>query len=345
MRDHTLLQAIARVNRPYEEEGLIKKPSGFVLDFVGIFEKLEKALAFDSDVVGSVIQDLDVLKHRFSVLMTDQAPEYLSLCEGHIDDKAVERAIDAFVDKEKRDRFYKFFKEIETLYEIISPDVFLREHLDNYGKLSVLYEIVRNNFTKRVALSKELARKTQELIRDYAKAYGLETTMPIVEIDEKTLDALRKSGLSDPAKVINLGKSLAKKVIEEAERAPYLIPIGERCEAILYSYDDRQMTTQEAFERIKRLMEQYIEAHKEREKSGFDNNTFAIYLVLKQFGTSQPEEVAPLVNSAFQRFPNYRYNTSEQRHLKAELYKVLLRAVGKERMVDLADQLLGLPRT
>jgi type I restriction enzyme R subunit len=49
MRDQALLQAIARVNRPYEEEGDIKKPSGFVLDFVGIFDKLEKALADDSD--------------------------------------------------------------------------------------------------------------------------------------------------------------------------------------------------------------------------------------------------------------------------------------------------------
>ena len=40
-----------------------RKPSGFVLDFVGIFEKLEKALAFDSDVVQSVIQNMDVLKN------------------------------------------------------------------------------------------------------------------------------------------------------------------------------------------------------------------------------------------------------------------------------------------
>ncbi|MBI3015048.1 MAG: HsdR family type I site-specific deoxyribonuclease [Candidatus Tectomicrobia bacterium] len=344
MRDHTLLQAIARVNRPYEEEGEIKKPAGFVLDFVGIFAKLEKALAFDSDFVGSVIQDLDVLKHRFSMLMTDQAPEYLALSQGRIDDKAVERAIETFADQEKRNRFYKFFREIEMLYEIISPDIFLREHLDNYGKLSVLYEIVRNNFAKRVALSKDIAKKTEGLIREQAEAYGLKTAMPIVEIDEKTIDALRKSGPSDPAKVINLGKSLAKKVFEEAERAPYLIPIGERAEAILDSYDDRQMTTQEAFERIRALMEQYLQAHKEREKSGFDDNTFAVYLVLRQFGASQPEKVAPLVNSAFQRFPNYGYNTSEQRHLKAELYKVLLRAVGKERMVDLAENLLRLPR-
>ena len=52
MRDHVLLQAIARVNRPYEDEAGLTKPFGFVLDFVGIFEKLEEALAFDSDVVG-----------------------------------------------------------------------------------------------------------------------------------------------------------------------------------------------------------------------------------------------------------------------------------------------------
>jgi type I restriction enzyme R subunit len=48
MRDHVLLQAIARVNRPYEDENGKHKPGGFVLDFVGIFENLEKALAFDS---------------------------------------------------------------------------------------------------------------------------------------------------------------------------------------------------------------------------------------------------------------------------------------------------------
>jgi type I restriction enzyme R subunit len=48
MRDHILLQAIARVNRPYEDETGRRKPSGFVLDFVGIFDNLERALAFDS---------------------------------------------------------------------------------------------------------------------------------------------------------------------------------------------------------------------------------------------------------------------------------------------------------
>src|SRR5205823_201994 len=63
MRDHVLLQAIARVNRPYEDEGR-RKTAGFVLDFVGIFEKLEKALAFDSNEIEGVVTDLDVLFER-----------------------------------------------------------------------------------------------------------------------------------------------------------------------------------------------------------------------------------------------------------------------------------------
>src|SRR3989449_8961357 len=46
MRDHTLLQAIARVNRPYEKlegERRITKPCGVIVDFIGIFDKVEKA--------------------------------------------------------------------------------------------------------------------------------------------------------------------------------------------------------------------------------------------------------------------------------------------------------------
>ncbi|MBI2352286.1 MAG: type I restriction endonuclease subunit R, partial [Deltaproteobacteria bacterium] len=344
MRDHTLLQAIARVNRPYQDEGGVKKPAGFVLDFVGIFEKLEKALAFDSDTIASVIQNLDVLKERFATLLTEEARPYLALCEGPIDDKAVERAIDAFADKERRERFSRFFKETETLYEIISPDPFLRPHLDNYGKLSVLYQILRNAFSQRPVLYEAIAKKTESLIRERTQAYILPTSMPLVRIDEKALEALRKPDGSEPAKVINLGKSLIQAVTDEGEQQPYLVPIGERAEAILESYDDRQISTQEALRQLERLLAEYVQATRERNQTGFDLNTFTIYWVLKQAGASEAERAAPLINAAFGRFPNYLYNAAHRRHLKADLYKVLLPAVGRNRMVELAEQILRLQR-
>jgi type I restriction enzyme R subunit len=341
MRDHTLLQAIARVNRPYEEEGDIKKPAGFVVDFVGVFEKLEKALAFDSDVVASVIQNLDVLKERFAALMVSVAPPYLELCRGPIDDKAVERAIEAFGDKDRREAFYKFFQELQTLYEIISPDVFLRDHLESYGNLSVLYEIVRNAFSTRTALYKDVARKTEALVRERVQSYGLTTTLPLVTIDEKTVEALKKDGPASSTKVLNLGKSLVQAVGGDADRQPYLVPIGERAEAILEAYDDRQISTQVALQQLEKLLGEFVQARKEQEQTGFDINTFTIYWVLKQAGSPEADRIAPRLNDAFGRFPNHAHNAGERRELKAELYKILLPAVGKDRMVGVADWLLG----
>jgi type I restriction enzyme R subunit len=344
MRDHTLLQAIARVNRPYEEEGEIKKPAGLVVDFVGIFDNLEKVLAFDSDVVASVISNIDVLKERFRALMRDQAPSYLALCQGPINDKAIERAIDTFATKERREKFYKFFNEIETLYEIISPDLFLREYLEDYGRLSNLYRIVRNAFARGAALYRELAKKTEGLIRERAEAYGLKETLPVVKIDEKTLDTLKTSDSSDDAKVINLGRNLARNVFQEADKQPYLLPIGERAEAVLDWYDNRQVSTQEALKHLEKLLVEYVDAKREFEETGYDLSTFTIYWVLRQIGAPDPAKLAPLLDGTINRFPNHKHNAVELRQLKAELYKRLLPAVGKERMVEVADRILKLQR-
>ena len=105
MRDHTLLQAIARVNRPYENEAAeMLKPHGFVLDFVGIFDKLEKALAFDSDEVNAIIKDLALLKQVFKAKMESKAPAYLQLITRDFDDKDVDNLIEHFRDKGTTER-------------------------------------------------------------------------------------------------------------------------------------------------------------------------------------------------------------------------------------------------
>src|SRR5207302_9738598 len=116
MRDHALLQAIARVNRPYEnEKEELVKPHGFVLDFVGIFDKLEKALAFDSDEVNAIVKDLGLLKHLFKAKMETKAPPYLALVTRGFDDKDVDNLIEHFREKERRKEFFTEYKEIEML--------------------------------------------------------------------------------------------------------------------------------------------------------------------------------------------------------------------------------------
>ena len=71
------------MNRPYENEAAeMVKPHGFILDFVGIFDKLEKALAFDSDEIKAIVKDIDLLKQLFKAKMETKAPAYFALVTG-----------------------------------------------------------------------------------------------------------------------------------------------------------------------------------------------------------------------------------------------------------------------
>lgn len=160
MRDHVLLQAIARVNRPYEDEDGQVKPYGFVLDFVGIFERLERALAFDSEVVASVIQNIDVLKDLLARMLRETAPPYLRLARGW-DDRAKDRAIEHFADRAARDEFFAFFQRLQNLYDILSPDAFLRPFIEDYHALAELFGLIRNAYGDRVYVDRELTAKTR----------------------------------------------------------------------------------------------------------------------------------------------------------------------------------------
>ena len=192
MRDHVLLQAIARVNRPYEDNDGLIKPYGFVLDFVGIFANLEKALAFDSEEMGSVIRNIDVLKKLFAKLIREDAAQYLPLAKGW-DDKAKESAIEHFDDKESRETFFKFFKQLQDIYTILSPEAFLHPFIENYQALASLYGLIRNAYADDPYVDKELTAKTQKLLQDYTASGSFELPGSIQELDANTLRELSKA--------------------------------------------------------------------------------------------------------------------------------------------------------
>lgn len=343
MRDHVLLQAIARVNRPYEdEEGLIK-PCGFVLDFVGIFQKLEKALAFDSDVVTSVIKNIDVLKTLFNTYMTDVARKYLDLSRGW-DDKSKERAIEYFQDKETRESFFWFYKQVQSIYDILSPDAFLRPYMDDYQSLARLYGLILNAYTD-IYVDREITAKTRELLQKYTSSGDLQPPGAIHELGPKELKALKDSGSSDTSKVLNLSKLIALSSKESSN--PVLRLIGERAEALRQAYEDRQITTQEALVRFEELAEDFLNSDKERISLGLDENSFAILSLLKPEitpGMVMEPENAREINALFQSFPDYRWDEKQEQMLKRKLYKLIIPLVGNERFTDIAEALLRLSR-
>jgi type I restriction enzyme, R subunit len=343
MRDHVLLQAIARVNRPYEDDDGQVKPYGFVLDFVGIFERLEKALAFDSDVVASVIQNVDVLKALFATLMKETAPPYLPQTRGW-DDKSKERAIAHFEDKAKRDEFFKFFRQLQNLYDIISPDAYLRPFMDDYLALAELYVLIRNAYSTRPYADKEVTAKTKELLRQHTDANNLELPGAIHELGPTELAALKESDTSETTKILNLRKILAAVVSTESGAKPFLLSIGERAEAVALAYEDRQLATQQALLAFEQLAQEYVEADAERRRLDVDENTFAIHTALKSVAADTTIEQAKELNAQFARFPEYQWDAQQKSQLRVELYKLLRVMVGAAKMIDVANTLLKLQR-
>ncbi|MEK7787141.1 MAG: type I restriction endonuclease subunit R, partial [Chloroflexota bacterium] len=348
MRDHTLLQAIARVNRPYEDDeaagSRMKKPSGFVVDFVGIFEKLEKALAFDSEEVSAVITNVELLKTTFAALMREQALAYLQFAPARADDAALTAAIAHFADKDRREAFFRFFKQLENLHEIISPDAFLSDFIADYTRLADLYAKLRIQFSPRVLADPDLQAKTAALVRQHVASLGVREVQAIYEINAGTLAALKAGKEPEPVKVFNLIKSLAAVVEAGADSQPYLRSIGDRAEAIRTDYDDRQMGTQEALAEAAKLVEEYNRIQKERAEKNFDVNTFAIFATLRQYGLDDPHEPAITLNALFEAHPGWRANASAARALKAKLYKALLPLFGEDDSPDVVAALLKLDR-
>lgn len=337
MRDHTLLQAIARVNRPYENEELeMVKPHGFVLDFVGIFENLEKALAFDSDEINAIVKDIQLLKYLFQSKIEKDVLPYLELIKHGFNDKDTDNLISYFRDKSKRKEFFKLFKEIEMLYEIISPDKFLRPYIDTYATLSAIYQVIRNAYAKRVQVDREFQRKTNELVQSKVSGTYPEFDNQYFEVNEDAIEYIKKKNGNDNTKVINLIKSI-EKIAEENSDDPFLIGMKERAEAVEENYESRQLSTQEALEEIRKLFEEDAKRKKEQAEKVFDDLTFFIYKKMLENEINNAVEITKQIKAEFANHPNWKSSEKELRELRQAVYFALL---AEEDDIDKAANLI-----
>jgi type I restriction enzyme R subunit len=347
MRDHTLLQAIARVNRPYEvddgEGRQTRKPHGFVLDFVGIFDKLEKALAFDSDEINAIVKDLGLLKVLFKNKMEQKAPAYLKLVTRGFNDKDVDGLIEHFRDKERRKEFFKEFKELEMLYEIISPDAFLRPYIDDYTALASMYAVVAKAYTKQVYVDKAFQRKTNALVQKHITSSPIAAVTDFVAIDATTIDLIKAKHGGDDTKVINLVKSI-EKTAEEESGDPFLVAMADRARQVQEGYEDRQTSTQEALDELFAEIQRNEQRKKEQAEKGYDSLRYFVFTALQEAHVADADAVSGRVARAFVDHPNWRQSESELREARKAVTFAVCAAVDDldevARVVDLLFSLL-----
>ena len=118
MKDHNLLQAICRTNRTFGQE----KTHGLIVDYIGIFDDVARALDFDEKAVQQVVSNIDELRKALPV----QVQKCLAFFPG------VDRSVGGYEglmaaqqclpNNEVRDKFAAEYSVLGTIWEALSPD-------------------------------------------------------------------------------------------------------------------------------------------------------------------------------------------------------------------------------
>lgn len=142
LRDHTLLQAMCRTNRLYETDAA-RKELGLIIDYLGVFENLRTALAYNPEEIDGVVEGIGKFK--------ESLPKQLQLCLDFF--PGVDRSVEGFEGilaaqeclptNDKRDAFAAAFGVLNKLWSATSPDPFLAPYRADFKWLAQIYESVR----------------------------------------------------------------------------------------------------------------------------------------------------------------------------------------------------------
>lgn len=192
LRDHTLLQAICRTNRPYGEA----KTHGLIVDYLGVFDDVAQAIQFDEEGIIRVVTNINELVGQF--------PEAMQTCLGYFDgcDRTVEgyqgliAAQDCLPNNETRDRFAADFSYLSRLWEAISPDPALTTFETDYRWLVQVYESVKPSTGHGKLVWHVLGPKTIELIHENVHVDAIRDDLDTLILDADLLEAVL--GTADP---------------------------------------------------------------------------------------------------------------------------------------------------
>ena len=352
MRDHVLLQAIARVNRPYVDSEGISKSIGLVVDFVGVLRELKKALQFDSSDVSGAIESLDVLMDDLQSKLEQAQEKYLNQgsntnqpnvvaddgepfdVDGQGTDADLEQLVyQHFLHPDERTAFFSAFKELEALWEILSPSTELRDHVETFRRLVELYAAVREAFSVRPTFDPDLAKKTKRLVESSARLDALGDSTQSLTFDTRTLERLRRKPGPPEPKVFNFVRSFQR---ERSDVEPVLRPLKDRAEQILSDIGDLKTSGMQAMEMLAPIVGEREAALEAAKESGLTSRGFSVFWSLKDSQALDSAGISPIglareVETILSRFPNAAVNTDEERQLRMALYGPLLDLSGDER--------------
>jgi type I restriction enzyme R subunit len=279
MRDHKLLQAIARTNRPYSG-----KEAGLIVDYVGIFKNLQKALNFEEKDIAGVAYKFDELKKDFAATITTVTKIFAGIKR---DDRreSLFSALGALEDDKKLKEFKNKLSRIKKLYETIAPDPFLQDYIKEYSWLIEVNEAYNKMQNRKKSDLSEYQEKTRALIKEKLLIDKIEVILPTFEIDRHYLKTLDETGYTTEQKIMEMKRALEYHIRINLESNPIYETLSQRLTRIL-----RSKKKSEILAGLKLLADEVAEIEEQTKRMGISKEEFALLNAAKKYDSKLTED-------------------------------------------------------
>lgn len=258
LKEHNLLQAIARVNRLYEDGGT-EKQFGFIVDYEGLLGELDSALTTYSAFEGYEASDLAGTVHdvREEIRKLPQLHDQLwDLFKPVRNKKDMEQFEQHLADEALRHEFYARLKAFSRCLHISLSsdklfDVFDEVRIDalkrDWKQFSELKRSVQLRYQETVDV-REFEPKIQKLLDDHVVAMPAETIIEVVNINDP--DALKavveETGVSEASKADRIASATRRAITEKMDEDPtFYKQFSELLEETIRAYREKRLSERE----------------------------------------------------------------------------------------------------
>lgn len=248
LREHTLLQAIARVNRTYPG-----KKFGLIVDYIGLTKHLREALKiYASDDQDDILQGMHSMEEQFSKLegtygrlvyffKENKLPEAENWGNQKLnpeDDYLIfEVMMDLLEDIQQRETFSVLLMLFLQALNTILPDPKASDYIAPAKRFAWLKAQVRERFKDEGMSFGNAGEKVKKLINEHLVSLGINMKVPPVELMSAAFPEQVKKSKSSKAKASEMEHSLRKHITVHMDEDPaWFGSLSEKLEAVLKTY-------------------------------------------------------------------------------------------------------------
>jgi type I restriction enzyme R subunit len=319
LKNHTLMQAIARVNRVFKD-----KPGGLIVDYIGIANDLKKALAVYSaniqkeamipieDIIAKMMEKYDIVRAMFSGVNYQNWKKLEGAKLAQLFQQAINTIITdeatGMVDEEKKKRFVKEVELLSQLFAFVMPH---KEAIAIKNEVE-FFQAVKKAIIKRIiirpiqyGMPSEVESAIKELVSKSIAAEGVidifdmkDKGKPDISIfDEKFLEEVRKM------KYKNLSIDVLRKLLNDELRLRMkknLVryrSLFEMLEDIIEKYENNIINSTQVIEKLIELAHEIKKAEQLNEELGLSEEEMAFYdaILAGRKAVNENEELKELV--------------------------------------------------